>query len=82
MRTGVLIYGAINPKIFRSVLFVKNQSYPKIKMPLTCVGDLLTINFDKTITKNLQLQKFVVPLHCQPKRMARCQGDTDKLTAL
>ena len=51
-------------------------------MPLTCVGDLLTIKFDKTITKNLQLQKFAVPLHCQPKRMARCQGDTDKLTAL
>ena len=26
VRTGVLIYGAISPKIFRSVLFVKNQS--------------------------------------------------------
>ena len=38
-------------------------------MPLTCVGDLLTINFDKTITKNLQLQKFAVPLHCH-ERMA------------
>ena len=39
-------------------------------MPLMCVGDLLTINFDKTITKNLQLQKFAVPLHRQRKRMA------------
>ena len=38
-------------------------------MPLTCVGDLLTINFDKTITKNLQLQKFAVPLHCQQKKV-------------
>ena len=47
-----------------------------------CVGELLTINFDKTITKNLQLQKFAVSLHCQRKRMARWQGDADKLTAL
>lgn len=60
----------IYPKIFRSILFVKNQSQPKIKMPLMYVGYLLTINFDKTIAKNLQLQKFVVPLHCQQKRMA------------
>ena len=37
-------------------------------MPLTYVGDLLTINFDKTINKNLQLQKFAVPLHCQQKK--------------
>ena len=51
-------------------------------MPLMCVEDLLTINFDKTIIKNLQLLKLAVTLHCQPKRMARCQGDTDKLTAL
>ena len=36
-------------------------------MPLTCVGGIFTINFDKTITKNLQLQKFAVPLHCQRK---------------
>ena len=37
-------------------------------MPLTYVGGLLTINFDKTITKNLQLQKFAVPLRCQQKK--------------
>ena len=36
-------------------------------MPLTYLGDILTINFDKTITKNLQLQKFAVPLHRQRK---------------
>ena len=59
----------ICPKTFRSIPFIKNQSYPKIKMPLTCVGDLLTINFDKTINKNLQLQKFAVPLQ-QQKRTA------------
>ena len=37
-------------------------------MPLTHVGYLFTINFDKTITKNLQLQKFAVPLRCQQKK--------------
>lgn len=39
-------------------------------MPLTYIGDIFTINFDKTITKNLRLQKLAVPLHCQQKRTA------------
>ena len=56
------------PKTFRSILFVKNQSQPKIKMPLTYIGGIFTINFDKTITKNLQLQKFAVPLQRQERR--------------
>ena len=52
-------------------------------MPLTYIGDLLTINFDKTITKNLQLQKFAVPLHCQQKRMApKRPPDGSSLTIL
>lgn len=58
VRTGVQIYGAISPKIFRSVLFVKNQSYPKIKMPLTYVGGIFTINFDKTITKKFAITEI------------------------
>ena len=37
-------------------------------MPLTCVGDLLTINFDKTITKNFAITEIHSTLHCQRKK--------------
>ena len=50
-------------------------------MPLMYIGGIFTINFDKTITKNLQLQKFAVPLHCQRKGDT-VKGDTDKLADL